>query len=65
MNVEEEVEKLKVEIQRLGSKQDDGSYKVIFFSPHLIHELCLWNLDFIYTIPLIIGTKWISNFNYT
>ncbi|CAI9283017.1 unnamed protein product [Lactuca saligna] len=24
---EEEVEKLKVEIQRLGSKQDDGSYK--------------------------------------
>ncbi|XP_023745837.1 costars family protein [Lactuca sativa] len=30
MNVEEEVEKLKVEIQRLGSKQDDGSYKVTF-----------------------------------
>ncbi|CAI9283016.1 unnamed protein product [Lactuca saligna] len=27
---EEEVEKLKVEIQRLGSKQDDGSYKVTF-----------------------------------
>ncbi|XP_076919229.1 costars family protein-like [Bidens hawaiensis] len=30
MNVEEEVEKLKVEIQRLGTKQDDGSYKVTF-----------------------------------
>ncbi|CAI9292612.1 unnamed protein product [Lactuca saligna] len=30
MNVEEEVEKLKVEIQRLDTKQDDGSYKVTF-----------------------------------
>ncbi|KAJ0437332.1 putative Costars domain-containing protein [Helianthus annuus] len=30
MNVEEEVEKLKVEIQRLGTKQEDGSYKVTF-----------------------------------
>lgn len=38
MNVEEEVEKLKVEIQRLGSKQDDGSYKVIFFSPQFLEK---------------------------
>ncbi|XP_050211147.1 costars family protein [Mercurialis annua] len=30
MNVEEEVEKLKVEIQRLGNVQADGSYKVTF-----------------------------------
>ncbi|XP_071726252.1 costars family protein At4g33640-like [Rutidosis leptorrhynchoides] len=30
MNVEEEIEKLKVEIHRLGSKQQDGSYKVTF-----------------------------------
>ncbi|KAL8238361.1 hypothetical protein R6Q59_019442 [Mikania micrantha] len=30
MNVEEEVEKLKAEIQRLGIKQDDASYKVTF-----------------------------------
>ncbi|KAI3725553.1 hypothetical protein L1987_65343 [Smallanthus sonchifolius] len=30
MNVEEEVEKLKVEIQRLGTKQEDGSVKVTF-----------------------------------
>lgn len=28
MNVEEEVERLKEEIQRLGKVQDDGSYKV-------------------------------------
>lgn len=28
MNVEEEVEKLKVEIKRLGKIQEDGSYKV-------------------------------------
>jgi hypothetical protein len=28
MNVEEEVGKLKEEIQRLGQKQPDGSYKV-------------------------------------
>lgn len=28
MNVEEEVERLKVEIQRLGKIQTDGSYKV-------------------------------------
>ncbi|KAF7127498.1 hypothetical protein RHSIM_Rhsim11G0141900 [Rhododendron simsii] len=30
MNVEEEVEKLKEEIKRLGKVQDDGSYKVTF-----------------------------------
>ncbi|GAV69544.1 hypothetical protein CFOL_v3_13045 [Cephalotus follicularis] len=30
MNVEEEVERLKVEIQRLGQIQPDGSYKVTF-----------------------------------
>ncbi|CAK9322150.1 unnamed protein product [Citrullus colocynthis] len=30
MNVEEEVERLKEEIQRLGKLQDDGSYKVTF-----------------------------------
>ena len=30
MNVEEEVEKLKEEIKRLGNVQDDGSYKVTF-----------------------------------
>uniref|UniRef100_A0A0E0GS46 Costars family protein n=1 Tax=Oryza nivara TaxID=4536 RepID=A0A0E0GS46_ORYNI len=30
MNVEEEVGKLKEEIQRLGQKQPDGSYKVTF-----------------------------------
>lgn len=35
MNVEEEVEKLKVEIQRLGSKQQDGSYKVLVLSSYL------------------------------
>jgi hypothetical protein len=29
MNVEEEVGKLKVEIQRLGQQQPDGSYKVL------------------------------------
>lgn len=29
MNVEEEVERLKEEIKRLGKIQDDGSYKVI------------------------------------
>jgi hypothetical protein len=28
MNVEEEVERLKEEIKRLGKVQDDGSYKV-------------------------------------
>ncbi|KAK9677398.1 hypothetical protein RND81_11G140700 [Saponaria officinalis] len=30
MNVEEEVEKLTVEIKRLGQIQDDGSYQVTF-----------------------------------
>ncbi|XP_011653450.1 costars family protein isoform X1 [Cucumis sativus] len=30
MNVEEEVERLKEEIKRLGKLQDDGSYKVTF-----------------------------------
>ncbi|GAU30537.1 hypothetical protein TSUD_65470 [Trifolium subterraneum] len=30
MNVEEEVEKLREEIQRLGKVQPDGSYKVTF-----------------------------------
>ncbi|KAI9178384.1 hypothetical protein LWI28_025849 [Acer negundo] len=30
MNVEEEVERLKEEIQRLGKIQPDGSYKVTF-----------------------------------
>ncbi|XP_022149133.1 costars family protein [Momordica charantia] len=30
MNVDEEVERLKEEIQRLGKIQDDGSYKVTF-----------------------------------
>ncbi|KAK8698806.1 hypothetical protein V6N13_114913 [Hibiscus sabdariffa] len=30
MNVEEEVERLKQEIQRLGNIQPDGSYKVTF-----------------------------------
>ncbi|KAL3538717.1 hypothetical protein ACH5RR_002083 [Cinchona calisaya] len=30
MNVEEEVERLKEEIKRLGKPQDDGSYKVTF-----------------------------------
>ncbi|GMN58370.1 hypothetical protein TIFTF001_027462 [Ficus carica] len=30
MNVEEEVERLKDEIKRLGKIQDDGSYKVTF-----------------------------------
>ncbi|XP_058080522.1 costars family protein [Magnolia sinica] len=30
MNVEEEVEKLKEEIKRLGQIQQDGSYKVTF-----------------------------------
>ncbi|KAM7470597.1 hypothetical protein LguiA_008780 [Lonicera macranthoides] len=30
MNVGEEVERLKVEIKRLGTLQDDGSYKVTF-----------------------------------
>ncbi|KAE8708394.1 Costars family protein [Hibiscus syriacus] len=30
MNVEEEVERLKEEIQRLGQIQPDGSYKVTF-----------------------------------
>lgn len=30
MNVEEEVERLKGEIRRLGTAQDDGSYKVTF-----------------------------------
>jgi hypothetical protein len=29
MNVEEEVERLKEEIKRLGKVQDDGSYKVL------------------------------------
>lgn len=33
MNVEEEVEKLKEEIKRLGKVQDDGSYKVTFLNP--------------------------------
>ncbi|CAK9178128.1 unnamed protein product [Ilex paraguariensis] len=30
MNVEEEVERLKEEIKRLGKIQDDGSYRVTF-----------------------------------
>ncbi|KAM6576476.1 hypothetical protein CsatB_028313 [Cannabis sativa] len=30
MNVEEEVERLRVEIKRLGKLQPDGSYKVTF-----------------------------------
>lgn len=34
MNVEEEVERLKEEIKRLGIAQDDGSYKVPFFFPN-------------------------------
>lgn len=36
MNVEEEVERLKEEIKRLGKTQDDGSYKVgtpVFLTP--------------------------------
>lgn len=32
MNVEEEVERLKEEIQRLGKIQPDGSYKVSYIS---------------------------------
>lgn len=35
MNVEEEVERLKEEIQRLGKLQDDGSYKVFYNILHL------------------------------
>ena len=37
MNVEEEVGKLKEEIQRLGQKQPDGSYKVrlVYLTPSL------------------------------
>jgi hypothetical protein len=35
MNVEEEVGKLKEEIQRLGQQQPDGSYKVTNPSPPL------------------------------
>nr|GMD08812.1 costars family protein [Ipomoea batatas] len=30
MNVDEEVERLREEIKRLGKQQDDGSYKVTF-----------------------------------
>lgn len=35
MNVDEEVEKLKEEIQRLGKPQPDGSYTVFLFSQFL------------------------------
>lgn len=37
MNVEEEVERLKEEIKRLGIAQDDGSYKVVPFYPFQLH----------------------------
>lgn len=49
MNVEEEVGKLKEEIQRLGQKQPDGSYKVNHFflisSPLLRNEHQIWRLQ--------------------
>lgn len=43
MNVEEEVEKLKEEIKRLGKVQDDGSYKV-HFSTHTANWFSLSRL---------------------
>uniref|UniRef100_A0A7N2MWK8 Costars domain-containing protein n=1 Tax=Quercus lobata TaxID=97700 RepID=A0A7N2MWK8_QUELO len=35
MNVEEEVERLKEEIKRLGKLQDDGSYKLTLFADNV------------------------------
>ena len=47
MNVEEEVERLKEEIKRLGKLQDDGSYKVYtLFSLSFLHFLSNTLLDF-------------------
>lgn len=40
MNVEEEVERLKEEIKRLGKVQDDGSYKV---NSHTLYKSALIN----------------------
>ncbi|KAH0977123.1 hypothetical protein GBA52_026842 [Prunus armeniaca] len=39
MNVEEEVERLKEEIQRLGKVQDDGSYKMLNIFEALVGTL--------------------------
>lgn len=39
MNVEEEVERLKEEIKRLGKPQDDGSYKVQFCKLSFTHRI--------------------------
>lgn len=39
MNVDEEVERLKEEIQRLGQIQPDGSYKVAFNPILLLSDL--------------------------
>lgn len=48
MNVEEEVEKLKVEIHRLGTKQPDGSYKVPFkLLPQNLHTSFLFCADLV------------------
>lgn len=50
MNVDEEVERLKEEIQRLGKVQDDGSYKVstIFTS---INRIPFFSLLFVDLFP--------------
>lgn len=46
MNVEEEVEKLKEEIKRLGKVQDDGSYKVTFLNPSERLYICISRFAF-------------------
>lgn len=56
MNVEEEVDRLKEEIKRLGKLQDDGSYKVItMFS--------IYKRDFISSLFFLFGSLFIFQVN--
>ncbi|GKV26663.1 hypothetical protein SLEP1_g35921 [Rubroshorea leprosula] len=59
MNVDEEVGRLKEEIQRLGKIQPDGSYKVIPFSFYRNHRQFSFhfNLDLSCYINVNVGSE--------
>lgn len=56
MNVEEEVERLKEEIKRLGKLQDDGSYKVLTM-------FYIYKQDFISSHVFLFGSLFIFQVN--
>lgn len=61
MNVEEEVEKLKEEITRLGKVQTDGSYKVYLTKLLLLHL----SIFFLLSLELYVYIYISWNFNLT